>query len=207
LHFILRKVLHDDARVYLVRQLFNQLLAAFLIVCILVTAILLPLCVVNVFHISPICHISTYGTLTTRFGANDKHDLWNDGLSCGLINIINLTGRINASHLSNLIIVINNWNGIVKEVLHSLFDHVGIVIHSITVFGALHASFLHQCLRNVVINDQLRFAHTLLKELCLVNGTWEPVNQITLYEERIEHGEQISFLNFEIGIEILIQIL
>ena len=165
------------------RQLFDQFLAAFLIICVLITTILLPLGVIYMLHVGPGSNIGANGTLTTSFWADDKHKLRNDCLSRCLVNIIDIAGSVDSPNFANLIVVINNWDGIVKEILHSLLNYVRIVIWSSTIFGALHAPLLHHLLRDIEVNDLLRFAHTLLEELSLVNGARESINYVTLQKE------------------------
>ena len=186
-------------------QMLNQLLATFLVVCILITAVLLPLRVVNMLHVGPRRHVGANGSLTTGLWANDKHELRNDSLSSCLINVVGIAGGVNAPDLTNLIVVINDWDGVVAEVLYSLFNYIRIVIWSIALFGALHAPFLHNLLWNVVVDDLLRFAHTLLEELSLVNGAWESINQVALQRGIITISSVYS--NFKIANNNLIQIL
>ena len=83
--------------------------------------------------------------------------------------------------------------------LNSLFDHIRVVIRSITGLRPFHASLLHKLLWNIEVEHHLGLAYALLEELCLINGSREAINNIALQVIERHVRKQSSYLNLKIA--------
>ena len=84
------------------------------------------------------------------------------------------------SDLSELFVVVYYWHALVEIGLNSHFNGFGVVVFSSGGLSSLHASLNHELLWNIIEEDLICLHHILLEILGLVDGSWEPINQISL---------------------------
>lgn len=120
------------------------------------------------------------GCLTRSLWTKNANSLWDD-CSFGLgINRGNITCGIYMFDLTKHLVVVDNWERLVKVILNSCLDGLSIVVGSTTSFSSLHASCEHNFLWNIVEKDLRCLDDFLFKVNGLIKSSWKSIDQIIL---------------------------
>jgi hypothetical protein len=133
-----------------------------------------------VSHIGPLGQIRGDHGLARGLGSKDHHGLRKDGLLGLGVDLADASGGVNLSHLSEFLVVLDNWISLIKVVLDPLLDGLYVVIGPTTSLSSLEASLEHDLLWHLVVKDLLCLNDILLKILGLIHGSGETINEIIL---------------------------
>jgi len=127
------------------------------------------------------CTKSTgYRGLTRSLWTKNANSLWDDCSFRLGINRGNITCGVDMLDLTKHLVVVDNWERLIKVVLNSCFDGLGIVVRSTTSLSSLHASCEHNFLWNIVEKDLRCLDDFLFKVDGLIKCSWESIDQIIL---------------------------
>ena len=127
-------------------------------------------------------HVGSLGKILCNLGfsrgfwTKDHHGLWKNSRFGLCVNLTDISSSINPSNLSELFVVLNYWVTLIKVILNSLLDGLGIIIGPSTCLSSFHASLEHNFLGHIVVEYLLCLQDVLLKILRLVNCSGETVD-------------------------------
>ena len=180
LKHVLWEVLDGDSWANHLSEVLNELCRHLLIIISRISHRLDELLKVNQLHISSLCECISNLSLTRGFWSKKEHALRKNSLFSLSIHLSNTAGGIDMSDLSELFVVVYYWHALVEIGLNSHFNGFGVVVFSSGGLSSLHASLNHELLWNIIEEDLICLHHILLEILGLVDGSWEPINQISL---------------------------
>jgi len=184
---ILWEVFHNNSWFWLFSKSLDKSANQFFFINILHIVLSSKIIEVEISSIGPLTKAFSYSWLTRSFCSKDKFYLWQNSVFALGIDLSNWTCSINFSDFTKFGIIFNNCNWLINKLLNSLFDSLSIVIWSATSFFSFHASFNHQLLGNIVIENLLGLNDILFKICSLVDCPWESVNKI-IFWWRGEHA-------------------
>lgn len=150
LEHVLWEVLNGDSSGLELTQIVHELRCDSFIILSMEAVALNEIAEVNVLHVLSVDEVVCKACLSTGLWSKDKHTFWKSTLFRLVIDILNRSTGINMSDLTELLIVVHNWDSFIKVNLNSLLDGLGVVISSSTGFSSLHASSEHDFLLDVV---------------------------------------------------------
>ena len=104
--------------------------------------------------------------------------MWEQRLLGLSINLGDGAHSVDVVHLSELLVVANDWKRLVKISLDSLLDGLWVVIGTATSFSPLHAPGFHDFLWHIIEQNLVNRADLLLEVDSLIDGSWETVDKI-----------------------------
>lgn len=97
-----------------------------------------------------------------------------------LIDILDFANSTYGVHLTENLVDIPDWFGLLVEYLDPLLDGLLVVVLPPGCETSNKQSFLEDLLRDIEVEDVVDFSEFLFEEQCLAEGSGESINEISL---------------------------